>query len=58
MDPATAATLSRVILEPVMTRDVELGDLVSADVIRSELAARPWQGFNPYGGWSWLDDAR
>lgn len=48
MDPATAATLSRVILEPVMMRDAAIGDDVSAAVIRAELASRPWQGFNPY----------
>jgi hypothetical protein len=48
MDAATAATLSRVELEPVLARDVRIGDLVSAEVIRAELASRVWQGFNPY----------
>jgi len=48
MDAATAATLSRVILEPVMMRDIAIGDDVSAEVIRAELASRPWQGINPY----------
>ena len=48
MDAATAATLSRVILEPVLWRDLELGDTASAAVIRSELASRTWQNINPY----------
>lgn len=48
MDAVTAATLSRVELEPVLARDLRIGDLVSAEVIRAELASRVWQGFNPY----------
>ena len=48
MDAATAATLSRVELEPILVRDLELGDEVSAEVIRTELASRVWQNVNPY----------
>jgi hypothetical protein len=48
MDAATASTLSRVELEPILARDLELGDDTSAEVIRTELASRVWQGFNPY----------
>lgn len=40
--------ISRVELEPVMARDVELGDLAAAEAIRAELAARTWQNINPY----------
>jgi hypothetical protein len=48
MDAAEAATLSRVELEPIMARDLELGDVESAEAIRAELASRVWQGVNPY----------
>lgn len=48
MDAAEAATLSRVELEHVLVRDVLIGDEVSADTIRTELAGRVWQGTNPY----------
>lgn len=46
VDPATT---SRVELEPYLcklARDPARAD--DAAAIRAELAARPWQGFNPY----------
>jgi len=42
------SNLSRVELEPVLAHRVADGDIVGADAIRDELAARPWQGHNPY----------
>lgn len=39
---------SRVELEPVMARDVAVGNLAEAEAIREELAGRVWQGVNPY----------
>lgn len=40
--------LSRVELEPVLCRAVEVGDTADAEAIRAELAARTWQNVNPY----------
>lgn len=48
VDVAQIPSLSRVELEHVLLRDVEIGDETSADAIRTELASRPWQGVNPY----------
>lgn len=39
---------SRVELEPVLARDLAVGDTVEAEAIREELAGRTWQGTNPY----------
>lgn len=46
MDDPTG--LSRVELEPVLARDLALGDAAGAEAIRAELAARVWQHTNPY----------
>lgn len=40
--------LSRVSLEPVMARADAIGDTATVEAIRAELAARTWQGTNPY----------
>jgi hypothetical protein len=40
--------LSRVELEHVLARDLELGLAAEAEEIRGILARRTWQGFNPY----------
>lgn len=42
--------ISRVELEPVMARDLAIGDEAAAEAIRAELAARTWQWTNPYAG--------
>lgn len=45
------AGLSRVELEHVLARDLEIGTpeaLDNAAAIRAELAARTWQNINPY----------
>jgi hypothetical protein len=44
------AGLSRVELEPVLGRCRVVGDDATADAIVDELAARTWQGLNPYAG--------
>jgi len=56
MDAAEAAILSRVELEHVLARDVEIGDVVSVEIIRAELASRTWQNINPYASTS--EDSR
>jgi len=43
--------LSRVNLEPVMARAAEVEDEALVDAIGTELAARVWQGTNPYADW-------
>lgn len=48
------AGISRVELEHRLLRDLELDTPetdATADVIRSELASRTWQGTNPYAAW-------
>jgi hypothetical protein len=40
--------LSRVELEPVLERRVEVGDMDGAAIIAEELEARTWQNLNPY----------
>lgn len=40
--------LSRVLLEPWRDRCLVVGELDTAEAIREELAARVWQGRNPY----------
>ena len=43
--------LSRALLEPWMGRAETVGDTGTVDAIGTELAARTWQGINPYAGW-------
>lgn len=42
------ANTSRVVLEAVLWRSVELGHDDDAAAIRAELASRTWQNLNPY----------
>jgi hypothetical protein len=42
------ASTSRVELEHVLARCVELGHVDDAAAIRAELASRTWQNLNPY----------
>jgi hypothetical protein len=42
------ANTSRVELEHVLVRCVELGHVEDAAAIRAELASRTWQNHNPY----------
>lgn len=39
---------SRVELEAMLWQAMERGDIIEADALRDELAARTWQGVNPY----------
>jgi hypothetical protein len=45
---AAVAGMSRVQLEPWLAKAARLGDQPTVDAIVAELAARVWQGFNPY----------
>lgn len=55
IDPAG---LSRVELEPVMVHAAARGDTAQVEAIRVELAARTWQGVNPYAAASVTESAR
>lgn len=48
---AAVAGQSRVALEPQMAAAEAAGDVVTVDAIGAELAARVWQGTNPYEAW-------
>lgn len=47
-DLGDLSRLSRVELEHVLLRAVDVGDVEQAQVIRDELAGRTWQNLNPY----------